>query len=120
MKKVPDVIFYAIIGTMFEYLIDVLIDLGPVVKMVFRLAPIWLPIMMVWAFSTMWLKWRRAMFIASQEPVLLEIRVPKEIDKSPLAMELALNGFYATGDEGTWNDKYWKGGVRAWFSLELV
>ncbi|MBP9771534.1 MAG: hypothetical protein KBD16_01255 [Candidatus Pacebacteria bacterium] len=105
---------------MFEYLIDALVDLWPILKAVLRLAPLWLPVMMVWAFWTMWVKWRRAMFIDSQEPILLEIRVPKEIDKSPLAMELAINGFYATGDEGTWKDKYWKGGVRAWFSLELV
>ena len=37
-----------------------------------------------------------------------------------LAMETAMNVFFNTGGEGNFRDKYWKGGVRPWFSLEIT
>lgn len=89
-------------------------------KIFFNLAPIWLPIALLIGAWQQWMGWRRAKFIAKQEPVLLEIRVPKEVSKSPAAMEVALGAFYALGGEGNWYEKYWEGGARAWFSLELV
>lgn len=52
--------------------------------------------------------------------VLLEIKLPKEIHRSPLAMELALASFHQTGGTSQWSDKYWKGQVRNYFSLEIV
>ncbi len=58
--------------------------------------------------------------MAEQKYVLLELRVPKEVSKSPAAMELFINALYQTGGEGNWYDKFVKGGMRAWFSLELV
>lgn len=105
---------------MFDIIADALRDLAPLAEIVMKLAPIWLPLVMLRFFWVMWMKWRRAMFVAGKTPVLLEIRVPKEINKSPRAMEISLNAFFAMGGEGTWKDKYWKGGVRPWFSLELV
>lgn len=105
---------------MLQILRDALIDLYPLLQVILKLAPIWLPLLMIRAFWVAWMKWRRAMFIAGKTPVLLEVRIPREIDKSPRAMETALGVFYATGGEGTWKDKYWKGGVRPWFSLEMV
>ncbi len=87
----------------------------------FKLAPIWLPFVLLAGLWQQWMGWRRAKYITKQEPVLLEIRVPKEVSKSPAAMEIVLaNAFYATGGEGNWYEKYWDGGVRPWFSLELV
>ena len=46
--------------------------------------------------------------------------MPKEITKSPIATEVFLSSLYQTSGEGNWFDKYRKGGMRAWFSLELV
>ncbi|MEK7606143.1 MAG: hypothetical protein AAB458_00910 [Patescibacteria group bacterium] len=105
---------------MFEYFGSTLDTIVSVLKLVWRFAPLWLPLALISAFWQQWMAYRRAQYIQSKEPVLLEIRVPKEVSKSPAAMELALGVFYATGGEGTWYDKYWKGGVRPWFSLELV
>jgi hypothetical protein len=51
---------------------------------------------------------------------VLEIRLPQEILKSPLAMELFLTGLYQTKGEGTWIARLVHGKVRPWFSLELV
>lgn len=92
----------------------------PVFRLVLIWSPVWLPVLLYKLWWDAWMSYRRTAFIASKEPVVLEVRIPKEINKSPLAMELALNAFYATGGEGTWKDKYWKGGVRPWYSLELV
>ncbi len=90
------------------------------VVLVFQFAPVWLPFILVFAGWKSWVRYRRVLFLSEKEPVLLEVRVPKEVDKSPFAMEMVLNALYATGGEGTWKEKYWKGGVRPWFSLELV
>ena len=105
---------------MFLYIGDILDTIVTLLKLVWQFAPIWLPIGLCIAFWKRWITYRRAEYIAGQQPVLLEIRIPKEVSKSPAAMELAFGVFYATGGEGTMYDKYWKGGVRPWFSLELV
>ncbi len=105
---------------MFETLTEVFSMTAPVVRIILLLSPIWLPVLLLRLWWSSWVKYRRTHFIASKEPVLLEIRIPKETNKSPLAMELALSGFYSTSGEGTLKDKYVKGGVRAWYSLELV
>ena len=67
-----------------------------------------------------WVGYVNAAFLASMEFSLIEIRLPKEIRRSPLAMELVLNAMHQTGGTTTWVDRYWKGRVRNFFSLEIV
>jgi len=87
---------------------------------IYLLAPIWLPILLGGLFWQLWVTYIRADFISKQETILLEIKLPLEISKSPLAMELVLTGLYQTSGESTPYDKFWHGKVRPWFSLELV
>ncbi len=68
----------------------------------------------------LWVQYRQAQFFAKQEYVLLEIKLPKEIFKSPKAMEFCIAGMYQTVGEKNWYEKYWKGQVRATFSLEII
>lgn len=82
--------------------------------------PFWLPILIGWALFHTWLKYRRWQFWSKQEPLLLEIRLPKDILKSPAAMEVVLNAVWQTGGEATWYAKFWEGKTRAWFSLEIA
>ena len=105
---------------MFSDLIEFFRPLFVTIRFVFDFAPIWAPLLFGYAGWRGWMRFRRAKFLAEQEPVLLEIKVPREVSKSPAAMEMALNSLYATGGEGNVVEKYWKGGVRPWFSLELV
>ncbi len=79
-----------------------------------------MPVMLGYFFWHAWVKYVRLDFISQQKFILLEFRLPKEITKSPIAMEVFLNALYQGGGEGNWFDKYWKGGMRSWFSLELV
>lgn len=61
----------------------------------------------------------RARYITNEERILLEIKIPKQIAKSPKAMELFLE-VMDQSYEGELVDRFIKGSIRGWFSLELV
>ena len=84
-----------------------------------------LPFVLCLVLGTMayeiWIEYKRREFLAKQKHVLLEIRLPKEITKSPLAMELLFSALHMTGgDSGNMWDKITAGKSRPTFSLELV
>src|ERR1700749_1916119 len=54
------------------------------------LSPLWLTALVVFAAWEVWLVMIRSEFIAAQPTVLLEIRPPRSILKTPLAMETLL------------------------------
>ena len=89
-------------------------------KYVYLGMPMWLPAVFLVACFNAWLRWRRAVFWKKEGSVLLEIKLPREIMKSPMAMEIVLSAFHQTGGEGTWINRIWKGQTRSWFSLEVV
>lgn len=95
----------------------------PAFKLVFQVVWILAPFLVTFFLGTwlwgLWLVYRRALYFASLSTVLLEIKLPKEIFKSPKAMEFLFNALYQTGGEGTWLDVYWKGQTRPWYSFEL-
>ncbi len=82
--------------------------------------PIWLPFALGFASWSLWMRYIREKFIRKQKYILLEVRLPKEITKSPLAMELFLTALHQTGGESTWYDRNILGKVRPWFSLEIA
>lgn len=67
-----------------------------------------------------WVAYVRQEFFEKEGSILLQIRIPRDVTKTPEAMELLLNGLHQTGGESTWIDRLWKGKTRAWFSLEIV
>jgi hypothetical protein len=79
---------------------------------------------LLYTFSKMtfeqWLKYRRADFIKNIDWITLEIKLPREITKSPAAMESVLEAFQQGGGISTWWDKYRKGNLLNWFSLEIA
>lgn len=82
--------------------------------------PIWLPLLLAVVFWKLWVTYVRRLFFLNKKPILLEIRLPREVTKSPASIEQFFNTLYQTGQEATFIDRYWKGQVRAWFSCELV
>jgi len=62
----------------------------------------------------------RRLFIKKQKFVLLEIRLPQDVFKSPAAMELVLNALYQTGGEVNAYNYIWLGKSRPVFSLEIA
>jgi hypothetical protein len=89
-------------------------------RILYELFPFWGPPLLALGLFYVWVQYVRADFIAKQKYILLEVRLPRDVYKSPLAMELALSGFHVTAGESTWYDKYILGKVRAWFSFEIV
>ncbi len=86
---------------------------------VMRLLPFWLPLLLGKIWIEIWLKYIRLDFIRTQGGVLLEIRIPKEIEKTPKAMELFFMAMYETGSV-EYNETYWDGKIRPWFSYEFA
>src|SRR3989344_2797725 len=95
------------------------IDLAVTLRFIFVSAPFWLTILLISVFFHTWLNYKRREFIREKGNVLLEIRLPKDIQKTPAAMEMALEGMWEDVP-GTNPDVYLKGAVRNWFSLEIV
>lgn len=94
-------------------------DYAPFFDAIYMWAPLWAPIVLLITAVNMWMRYIRLEFITKEGFVLMEIKVPKETMKSPLAMEIFFTSLYQTGS-ATYIDTYWKGKVRPWFSFELV
>lgn len=81
---------------------------------------IWGPIISIWLAQKLWLEYVRADYIRKNfNFILLEIKLPRVIGKTPIAMELVLQALYQP-DTSTWWDRWWDGRVIPWFSLEIV
>ncbi|HET8580939.1 MAG TPA: hypothetical protein VFL98_00530 [Candidatus Paceibacterota bacterium] len=94
--------------------------IGVAFSWAFFFAPIWLPVLLIAAGWPLWLHYVRTKFIASQKVTLLEIRIPRDILKSPRAMELVFDGLAYGGGEGTFINRNIEGRVRQWWSFEMV
>ncbi len=70
-------------------------------------------------FWEVWVLYIQQLSISKEEMILLEIRLPKELTKSPRAMEIIL-GTFAQGSPSNWYAAYYEGKVRAFSSLEIV
>ncbi len=84
------------------------------------LAPLWLPFLLVGGALTLWLTLKRGEFISKHKNVLLEIKPPRNLVKTPLAMEAFISSLHLSASESTWYAVWIKGGVRPWFSLEIA
>ncbi|MBU1046607.1 hypothetical protein KKH36_02405 [Patescibacteria group bacterium] len=90
------------------------------VNYLYLFMPIWLPFFLVYWLWSKWIDYVTTAFANKQDYKLLEIKLPNEIKKTPLAMELFLNALFQPGGEGTWYDRFVLGKSRAKFSLEMV
>ena len=81
-----------------------------------------LPIILGILFFQRFTQYKRNKFITEKvnNAILLELTPPREILKSPLAMELFLTSLYQTSGETTFIDTMFKGKTRPWFSLEIT
>ncbi len=67
-----------------------------------------------------WLYYIRIKFISKIDWVLLELIVPQEVIKTPLAMEQIFAGLHSSLFKGSWWLRYVGGRVQEWFSVEIV
>ena len=84
------------------------------------LVPIAIPLLLGYLAFDTYVTANRKRYFNSLNWTLIEIVPSPDIVKSPAAMELFLLALYQTSGETTWIDRWVKGKVRTWFSLELV
>lgn len=79
-----------------------------------------MPIPLAFIALNLWHHYRQERFIMGIKWVLLEVQVPRDVIKSPAAMELILsNAFYHKSNKGFW-EQFIQGAPWFWFSLEIV
>jgi hypothetical protein len=89
-------------------------------ELTFFLAPLWMPIVLVPFAIYRFVHANRAGFFAKQQHVLLELRMPRDVRKSPLAMETFFNNMQIAPGESTWWKKFVQGQTRPWWSFEIA
>lgn len=94
--------------------------LGQSIDFLLYLIPIALPFLLGYTLLDLYISYNRQKYFNSLEWVLFEVVPSPETVKSPAAMELFLLALYQTSGESTWIDRWVKGKVRTWFSLEIV
>ncbi len=80
---------------------------------------VWYPLLALWLASRLYLNYIRRRYISDLDWRLLEIKIPREVNKSPQAMEVVVSALHQTLD-GNFLEWYLDGRVRSWFSLEMV
>ncbi len=84
-------------------------------------APFWAPVGLLLLAAEMWKLYINKLHLQSLKWTMLEVRIPKDVFKTPLAMELVLiNAFHQGGGVGTWFHRWWLGALPATFSLEIA
>lgn len=84
------------------------------------LSPLWLSALLFTGAWFLWLTLIRSEFIASQPSILLELKPPRSLVKTPLAMETVLSTLNVSKGESNWYQKYVQGKSRAYWSLEIA
>jgi len=79
-----------------------------------------MPLPLAYIAFNLWHHYRQENFIMNIKWVLLEIQVPRDVVKTPAAMELIFsNAFYHKSMKGFW-EQFMIGAPWLWFSLEIV
>jgi hypothetical protein len=81
----------------------------------------WVFLVLLPIFESLWVYWRQCLFKEDIKWILLEIKIPREIIKSPQGMEQVLRALHSLRNSaGDVKETYWDGEVTVWFSLEMV
>lgn len=79
------------------------------------------PLALFFIFLEFWVSYLESRFLKNIKWVMLEIKVPREVLKTPKAMEQIFAACHATYSFGfRFMEKYWEGAVEYWMSFEMV
>jgi hypothetical protein len=81
---------------------------------------IYLLLFLFFLAKDLWLKQARQKFFQEIDWVLLEVKPPREIKKTPRAMEQFFAGLHGIQRTPNWKERNLEGQVQEWFSLEIV
>lgn len=71
-------------------------------------------------FIELWVKYLKTQAIKKISWILLEVKIPRNVEKTPKAMEQIFSGLHGILGGIKFLDKYWKGKVQEWFSFEIA
>lgn len=83
-------------------------------------SPLWLPLALAAAFWITWIHYIRYAYWFAQDFILLELQLPPDVEKSPLAMEVFLSSLWNAAGEATFIHRFWRGSFRPAWSLEIA
>lgn len=95
-------------------------DLKQALSLLAYSSVIWLPAILLYLGVWLWLYHVRARWLKNLKWSLLEIKLPKEIAKTPLAMEVMLMALHIPVDATGFIKSWFVGELRFYSSLELV
>lgn len=81
---------------------------------------IYLPILLAFLAKGLWIKKARQQFVNQMNWVILEIKPPAEIKKTPRVMEQFFASLHGTQRTPNWKERNIGGEVQEWFSLETI
>jgi len=81
---------------------------------------LWLPVFLAALFIELWVKYLQLKAIKKIKWLLLEVKISRNIEKTPKAMEQVFSGLHGILTSIKFLDKYWKGKVQEWFSFEIA
>lgn len=115
-------IVLVVLGVLLIALIPLFVDvqLNRTLGFAVATSPVWLPIVLFYTFFENWMLFVRKQFLLDQGNVTLEIILPEEIFKSPLAMELVIGHLAQKASPDNLVQTYWDGKHPPKFALELV
>ena len=113
------------LGILFTGLLGILWRLIPDLPLfafewLFGTLPVWFPVIAVVGGWKAWLWWARASFITGLDNMLLEVKFPRDIVKSPRAMEAVLTTLWSDAGETTFFNRVFQGQARPWYSFEVA
>ncbi|MBU2564583.1 hypothetical protein KKA23_03325 [Patescibacteria group bacterium] len=78
-----------------------------------------LPIILFFILKKIWMKHIKKEFIKGLQWTTLEIRIPRNVVKTPKAMEQFFTGIHVSKKDPDFKEKYFKGEIPPWHSLEI-
>src|SRR3989338_6988479 len=91
-----------------------------IIKIFLGLWWLWLPVVLIALFIELWTKNLKTTAIKAIKWTFLEVKVSRDIEKSPKSMEQIFSGLHGIITKIKFLDKYWKGKVQEWFSFEIA
>ncbi|MFH1612025.1 MAG: hypothetical protein ABH887_02050 [bacterium] len=100
-----------------SYLSTILLVLG---RFIISLWWVYLPVLLLVIIRGLRMKYTRSNFVKNMEWVLLEITPPREVKKTPKAIEQFFYVLHASQRGPNWKERIMQGMTQSWFSLEMI
>ena len=91
-----------------------------VIRVFLSLWWLWLPVFLGAIFIELWTKYLKIKALKKIKWLLLEVKIPRDIMRTPKAMEQIFSGLHGIITKVKFLDKYFKGKVQEWFSFEIA